>query len=142
MNYVKHHACQVIRTSIVRQLPAPMTNYFKLLSHWKSTWNNKLLTALSRVRTKAAQNGFYYQGAMIYNSLAKDLCLQKNEKLFLKKITQFELLEYLTLFCLINHDFGFSLTCLNSVYVSKLEILILIIRSWNLIIPPILIFLS
>ena len=42
-------------------------DYFELLSHSKSTRNNKLSVALPRVRTKAAQNGFYYQGAMIYN---------------------------------------------------------------------------
>ena len=68
MTYVKRYACQVVRTSITRQLPAPMTNYFELLLHSKSTRNNRLSIALPRVRTRAAQNGFYYQGAMIYNS--------------------------------------------------------------------------
>ena len=76
MTYVKRHACQIVRTSITRQLPAPMTNYFELLSHWKT------LVALPRVRTKAAQNGFYYQGAMIYNSLTRDICMQENENLY------------------------------------------------------------
>ena len=33
MNYVKRHACQTVRTSITRPLPAPMTNSFELLSH-------------------------------------------------------------------------------------------------------------
>ena len=33
MTYVKRHACQIVRTSITRQLPAPMTNYFELLLH-------------------------------------------------------------------------------------------------------------
>ena len=42
MNYVKGHACQMVRTSITRQLPAPMSNYFELLLHSKSTGNNKL----------------------------------------------------------------------------------------------------
>ena len=66
MNYVKRHACQIVKTSITRQLTAPMTNYFELLSHSKSTRNSKLSITLPRVRTKAAQNGFYYQDAMIY----------------------------------------------------------------------------
>ena len=65
MNYVKRHACQFFRTSITRQLPAAVTGYFELLSHSKSTRNNKLSIALARVRTKAAQNGFYYQGAVL-----------------------------------------------------------------------------
>ena len=86
MTYVKRHACQIARTSITRQLPAPMTNYFELLSHPKSTRNNKLSIALPRVRTKAAQNGFYYQGAMIYNSLTRDIRMQENENLFLKRL--------------------------------------------------------
>ena len=77
MTYVKRHACQVVRTSFTRQLPAPMTNYFELLSHSKSTRNNRLSIALPRVRTRAAQNGFYYQGAMIYNSLTRDIRMQK-----------------------------------------------------------------
>ena len=89
MTYVKRHACQIVRTSITRQLPAPMTNYFELLSHPKSTRNNKLSIALPRVRTKAAQNGFYYQGAMIYNSLTRDIRMQKTENLFLKRLRNF-----------------------------------------------------
>ena len=67
MSYVKRHACQIVRTSIARQLPAPMTNFLELLSHSKSTRNNKLSIALPRFRAKAARNEFYYQGAMIYN---------------------------------------------------------------------------
>ena len=56
--YVKRHACQIVRTSITRQLPAIMTNYSELLSHSKSTRNNRLSIALPRVRTKADQKGF------------------------------------------------------------------------------------
>ena len=63
ITYVKH-ACQIARTSITRQLPAP--DYFELLSHSKSTRNNRISITLPRVRTKAVQNGFYYQGVMIY----------------------------------------------------------------------------
>ena len=77
MNYVKRHTCQIVRTAITRQLPATMTNYFELLSHSKSTRNNKLSIALPRVRTKAAQNGFYYPGAMIFNSLKRDIRMQE-----------------------------------------------------------------
>ena len=65
VTYVKRHACQIVRTSITRQLPALMTIYFELLSHSKLTRNNKLSITLPRVRTKPAQNGFYYQGAVI-----------------------------------------------------------------------------
>ena len=35
VSYVKCHACQTVRTSITRPLPAPMTNYFELLLHSK-----------------------------------------------------------------------------------------------------------
>ena len=87
MTYVKRHACQIVRTSITRQLPAP--DYFELLSHPKSTRNNKLSIALPRVRTKAARNGFYYQGAMIYNSLTRDIRMQENENVFLKRLRNF-----------------------------------------------------
>ena len=52
MIYVKRHSCQVVRTSITRQLPAPMTNYFELLSHSKSTRNNRLSIALPRAAQK------------------------------------------------------------------------------------------
>ena len=34
--------------------------------------------ALSRVRTTGAQNGFHYQGAMIYYSLTRDTRMQEN----------------------------------------------------------------
>ena len=39
MTYVKRYACQIVRTSITRQLPDSMTNYFELLSHSKTTRN-------------------------------------------------------------------------------------------------------
>ena len=29
-NYVKRHACQIVTTSITRQLPVPMNKYFEL----------------------------------------------------------------------------------------------------------------
>ena len=79
MTYVKRHACQIARTSITRQLPATMTisSYY----HTQSQQETNLI-ALPRVRTKAAQNGFYYQGAMIYNSLTRDICMQENENLY------------------------------------------------------------
>ena len=82
MTYVKRNACQIVRTSIAKQLLAVMINYSELLSHSKSTRNNRLSIALPRVRTKAAQKGFYYQGAMIYNSLTRDIRMQGNETLF------------------------------------------------------------
>ena len=89
MTYVKRHACQIVRASITRQLPAPMTNCFELLSHSKLTRNNKLSIALPRARTKAAQNRFYYQDVMIYNSLTRDIRIQENENLFLKRLRNF-----------------------------------------------------
>ena len=55
-----------------------MTEYFELLSHSKSTKNNNLSIALPRVKTKAALNGFCCQGAMIYNSLTRDIRMQEN----------------------------------------------------------------
>ena len=64
-----------------------MTNYFELLSNWNSTRNNKFSIVLPRFRTKAVQNRFYY--AMIYNSLTRDICMQKNENLFLKRLPNF-----------------------------------------------------
>ena len=78
-----------VRISITRQLPALMANYFELLSHAKSRRNNQFSVALPRVRTKAAENGFYYQGAMIYNSLTIDIRMQDNENLFLKRLSNF-----------------------------------------------------
>ena len=86
MTYVKRYACQIVRTSITRQLPAPMSNYFKLFhtQSSKSTTENKISIALPRV-----QNGFYYQGTMIYNSLTRDIRMQENENLFLQRLHNF-----------------------------------------------------
>ena len=65
-----------------------MTNYFEL-SHSKSTRNNNLFIALPRLRTKAAKNGFYYQGVMIHNSLTRVIRMQENENLFLQRLHNF-----------------------------------------------------
>ena len=64
-----------------------MTNDFELLPHSKSTRNNRLSIALPRVRTKGAQNGIYYQGAMVYNS--RGVRMQENENFFLKRLSNF-----------------------------------------------------
>ena len=87
MTYVKRHAWQIVRTSITTQLPTPVTNYLELLSHSKSRRNNKF--SIPRVWIRAAQNGFYYQGAIIYNSLTRDIRMQENENLFLKRFRNF-----------------------------------------------------
>ena len=65
-----------------------MTNYFEL-SHSKPTRNNNLLIVLPRLRTKAAKYGFYYQGAMIHNSLTRVIHMQENENLFLQRLHNF-----------------------------------------------------
>ena len=71
--------------NIYHKAAASTYDYFELLSHSKST-RNKLSIALPRVRTKAAQNEFYYQGAMINNSLTRYLYARKWKFVF-KKIT-------------------------------------------------------
>ena len=86
MNYVKRYVCQIVKTPITRTYTY---DYFGLLSHSKSTRNNKLSIALPRFRTKAAQNGFCYQVAMIYNSLTRDIRMQENENLLLKRSRNF-----------------------------------------------------
>ena len=45
--------------------------------------------ALLRVRIKAAQNGFSYEGTMIYNFLTRDIHIQENGNLFLKRLQNF-----------------------------------------------------
>ena len=89
MNYVKRHACQIVKTSITRQLPTPMTNYFELLSHSKSTRNNKYSIALRRVRTKAAQKWILLSRRSDLQFLTRDIHMQENENLILKRLRNF-----------------------------------------------------
>jgi hypothetical protein len=63
-----------------------MEKYFELMSHSKTTRNNKHSIKLPKVKTKKAQSGFFYQGAHIYNSLSRDIRCEKNENVFLKKL--------------------------------------------------------
>ena len=86
MTYVKHHACQIVRTSVTRQLPAPTT----ILSYYHTQSQQETLSiALLGVRIKAAQNGFSYEGTMIYNFLTRDIHIQENGNLFLKRLQNF-----------------------------------------------------
>ena len=62
-----------------------ISNYY----HTQRQQETRLSKALPRVRTKAAQNGFYYQDTMFYNSLTRDIRIQENENLFLKKLRNF-----------------------------------------------------
>ena len=89
MTYICETSYLLDCQNIIIQFPAPMPNYFELLSHSKSTRNKlSIALALPRVRIKTAQNVFYYQGAMIYNSL-RDTHMQENEDLFLKRLSDF-----------------------------------------------------
>ena len=54
MTYVKCHACQIVRTSITREVPVPMTNYFELLSHSKSTKKKKTLNSITKSQNKSS----------------------------------------------------------------------------------------
>ena len=64
MTHVKR---QIVSTSITRHyqhVRLTILYYY----HSQSQQETKILIALPRVTTKAAQNGFLCQGAMIYNS--------------------------------------------------------------------------
>ena len=89
MNYVKRHACQIVKTSTTRRLPTPMTNYFELLSHSKSTRNNKCSIALRRVRTKAAYKWILSSRHSDLQFLTRDIRMQENENLILKRLRNF-----------------------------------------------------
>ena len=89
MNYVKRHACQIVKTSTTRRLPTPMTNYFELLSHSKSTRNNKCSIALRRVRTKAAYKWILSSRRSDLQFLTRDIRMQENENLILKRLRNF-----------------------------------------------------
>ena len=82
-------SCLPNRQNIYHKAANSTCDYFEQLSHSKSIRNNKLSIALTRVRTKEIQNGFCYQGAIIYNLLTRDIRMQENENLFLKRLRNF-----------------------------------------------------
>ena len=86
---VKRRACQLVRKCINEKLPPPMNMYFEIVSHTKCTRNNGILIMLPKVRTKAAQNGFFYQGGLIYNSLPKEIRAEQIENKFLQNLHKF-----------------------------------------------------
>ena len=89
MTLIKRHACQIVRKSITTKLPSPMDNYFELMTHSKTTRNNKNSIVIPKVKTKTAQNGFFYQGATIYNSLTREIRSEVNQNIFLNKLKNF-----------------------------------------------------
>ena len=78
MNYVKRHACQIVRTLITRQLPAPMTNYFQMLS-LKVNKKQETLDSISKNHNKNNPK-------WILSSRRNDLQFFKQEILICKKI--------------------------------------------------------
>ena len=86
---VKRRACQLVRKCVIEKLPSPMNNYFKVISHTKCTRNNGISIKLPKVRTKVAQNGFFYQGGLMYNSLPKKIRAEQNENKFLQNLNEF-----------------------------------------------------
>ena len=87
---VKRHTCQLVRNSITKKFPPPMLNYFELISHTKSTRNNNISIKIPKVKTKIAQNGFFYQGAIVYNQIPRDIRTQEKDNLFSSKLKQFQ----------------------------------------------------
>ena len=78
MNYVKRHACQIVRTFITRQLQAPMTNYFQMLS-LKVNKKQETLDSISKNHNKNNPK-------WILSSRRNDLQFFKQEILICKKI--------------------------------------------------------
>ena len=52
MTSIKRHAIKIVRRSITMKLPSPMEKYFELMSHSKTTRNNKHSIKLPKVKTK------------------------------------------------------------------------------------------
>ena len=52
-------------------------NYFKMLSHEKSTRNNNTLIEIPRVKLEVAKQSFYFAGAKLFNSLPMEIRLAK-----------------------------------------------------------------
>ena len=87
---IKHHASKLVRKSVKKEFPPPMQNYFELISHTKSTRNNQISIKLPKVKTKAAQNGFFYQGAIIYNQIPREIRAVEKDGLFLSRLKRFK----------------------------------------------------
>ena len=66
-----------------------MQNYFELIAHGKLTRNNNNLLRIPKVRTTVAQNGFFFQGAIVYNQLSTEIRSEEKENLFLSKLKEF-----------------------------------------------------
>lgn len=54
--------CEIVRRSINKELPAPFDNYFKTLSHKKSTRSNNISIKLPMVKTEQYEMDFTIKG--------------------------------------------------------------------------------
>ena len=59
-----------------------MENYFEIMAYNRCTRNNNLSIKLPKIKTECARNGFYYQGAYLYNILLLSVRSISEENLF------------------------------------------------------------
>ena len=61
-------------------------DYFELISHRKGTRNNSRILGIPNVKLESTKKAFYYNGAVVYNSLLLEVRTEATYHDFCKKL--------------------------------------------------------
>ena len=61
-------------------------DYFELISHGKGTRNNNRILGTPKIKLESAKKAFFYNGAVVYNSLPLEIRTEATYHDFCKKL--------------------------------------------------------
>ena len=72
MNFAKLQKCVLVKQCMNRNVVVTII-YFDWLQHVKNTRNNGISVGIPKIRLESTKHAFYYNGAIEFNKLPKDI---------------------------------------------------------------------
>jgi hypothetical protein len=88
MSFAKLQTCFLVKQCMDRNVCSNFHNYFERLQHVKNTRNNGISVRIPKIRLESTKLAFYYNGAIEFNKLPKDIREIDSFMLFKRKLKE------------------------------------------------------
>lgn len=88
MSFAKLQTCFLVKQCMDRNVCSNFYNYFEWLQHVKNTRNNGISVRIPKIRLESTKLAFYYNGAIEFNKLPKDIREIDSFMLFKRKLKE------------------------------------------------------
>ena len=73
MNFAKLQKCVLVKQCMDRNVCNNYQNYFERVQHVENTRNNGISVRIPKIHLESTKHAFYYNGAIEFNKLPKDI---------------------------------------------------------------------